>query len=294
MALSDNSLKRSIKDVFERTARRENTKGYLEVEIGLLVPSKANPRQDFDPTELASLTESIRTHGILQPIVVLRQEVGYEILAGHRRYLAAKEAGLQRVPVVIREGDDPQHVAELRLVENIQRQDLNPIELAEAYQALLDRHGLTHEELADRVNKDRSSISNSLRLLALPDSIRTAIVHGTISLGHAKVLAGIQDQAWLVTLGQKIVSDGLSVRTTENLARLGPAASATKEPVTKSPAVHELEANMSYMLNTKVTVKERKGGKGSMTIHFGNRDQINRIMLILSKVMVDNGRPPTS
>ncbi len=285
MALNDNTLGRSIKDVFERTARREPSKGYLEVDIGLVVPSKANPRQHFDEADLASLTDSVKTHGILQPLVVLRQGVGFEILAGHRRYLAAKAAGLARVPVVIRDDTDPQHVAEMRLVENIQRADLNPIELAEAYQRLIESHGLTHDDLASRVNKDRSSITNALRLLGLPERLRDEVVAGRLSAGHAKILAGIADPAWQAELGARIIRDGLSVRVAENLARLGPQQATPVQPAPKSSAVKELETNLTLLLNSKVTVKERKGGRGSMTIHFGDRNQLNRIMLILTKVM---------
>ena len=285
MSLIDNSIARSMKNVLERTQRREGLKGYLEVEIGLVVPSKDNPRQHIEPEELAELIQSIRTHGILQPLVVLRQAVGYEILAGHRRFFSAKEAGLHVVTVVIREGDDPQHIAELRLVENIQRQDLNPIELAEAYKTLLDAHGLTHDELAERINKDRSSITNALRLLALPENLREDISKGRLTLGHAKVLAGIQDPSWMQTLALKVIKDGLSVRVTENLARLGPPQTGTVEKAEKSPAAKELETNISYLLNTKVTIKERKGGKAALTMHFNDRDQLNRILVILSKVM---------
>ena len=291
--LGENTLGRSVRQVLERTAPRVPAKGYLEVEIGLLVPSSANPRTSFDAEALAGLTASITTHGILQPIVVLKKEVGYEILAGHRRYLAAKAAGLQRVPVVIRDGDDPRTIDELRIVENIQRQDLNPIELAEAYQRLLTTHGLTHDHLADRVNKDRSSITNALRLLQLPPQLQRLVAEGALSAGHAKAIVGVTDPIWQAELARKASQEGLSVRATENLARLGrPMGSATTTAAsTPSPAIAELQANLSYLLQTQVTIKERAGGKGSMTIHFGNRDQLNRTILILTKVMEVGKKP---
>lgn len=292
MPLSDNSLGRSINQVFERTVRRESPRGYLEVDIGLVVPSKANPRQSMDPGDLTDLIHSIKTHGILQPLVVLRQGPGYEILAGHRRFRAAQEAGLQRVPVVIRDGDDPQHIAELRLVENIQRQDLHAIELAEAYQTLLTTYGLTHDDLAERLNKDRSTITNTLRLLTLPADLQRAVAERRLSLGHAKVLVGIADSGWQQELARKCSEDGLSVRALENLARLGPAQQrAPAATPAKSSAAKELETNLAYLLNTKVSIKERKGGKGAMTIQFSDRDQLNRILMILTKVM--DRRPPT-
>ena len=286
MSLSDNSLGRSLSDVFAKTVRRDPPKGYLEVDIGLVSPPRANPRQDFDDQALDELAASLLQHGMLQPIVVLKREVGYEVLSGERRLRAAKKAGLAKVPVVVREESDAQHQAELRLIENIQRENLNPIELAEAYQALIEQHGLTHEALADRLNKERSSISNALRLLALPEELRALVRSQALSLGHAKVLAGMTDRAWQLTVARRIRDEELSVRATERLAKEGApaAADAPAAPGSKPPHLRELETNLFHLFGTRVSVKE-KGGKGAMTLHFDSKDHFQRVVAIMDRII---------
>lgn len=286
MALSDNSLGRSLSDVFAKTVRREQPKGYLEIDLGLIVPPTANPRTDFDAQALEELAASLRTHGMLQPIVVMKREVGYEVLSGERRYRAAKLAGLTKVPVVVREENDPQHQAELRLIENIQRENLNSIELAKAYQALIETHGLTHDQLADRLNKERSTISNHLRLLGLPEEVQQLVSSGSLSMGHARALAGIADVAWQRALAQRAIDEGLSVREVERLAKGGPV---TVTPIdaarsAKPPHLRELETNLFHLFGTRVTVKER-GGKGSMTLHFESKDHFQRVVAIMDRIV---------
>jgi len=293
MALNDNSLGRGIADVLAKTVRREPPKGYLEVDIGLVVPPRENPRQTFDQSAIDELASSISVHGIMQPIVVLRRDVGYEIISGERRYRAAKQAGLVKIPVVVREEDSPQHVAELRLIENIQREDLNPLDLAQAYQILLDQHGLTHDDLATRLGKPRSGISNTLRILSLPESIRPHLLSGAISLGHAKALLGTSDQAWLQVLSARIVADGLSVRETERLVKAGPPVPTSGASVRNEipPHIRELEQNLKLLFGTTVKVKEQAGGKGTMTVHFHSRDHFQRMIALLAKFMEQGGRP---
>ncbi|GDY12136.1 chromosome partitioning protein ParB [Planctomycetota bacterium] len=290
MSFADHTLGKSLADVFQRTARKEPTKGYLEVDLGLLRPPSANPRTDFDEASLTELAASLRQHGMLQPIVVLRREVGYEILSGERRWRAARLAGLLRVPVVVREEDNPQHVAELRLVENIQRQDLNAVELARAYRALIDQHGLTHDQVADRVNKERSSVSNLLRLLDLPSAIIARLTDGTLSQGHAKALLSCADPAWQQTLAERAAADGLSVREVERLARSGPdqeqpipASDADAGRSRKPPHLKELEANLLHLFGTRVAVRERADGSGNITLHFSGKDQFQRIVAIMER-----------
>ncbi len=282
MGLSDSGLGRSVSDVLAKTMRRsEPSKGYFEVDIGLLTPPKGNPRTDFDRAALEELAASIRLHGILQPIVVMKREVGYEILSGERRYRAAKLAGLAKVPVVVREEDNPQHLAELRLVENIQRENLNPIELAAAYKSLLELHHLTHDDLAARVNKDRSSVTNAMRLLTLPERIRQLVANGSLTLGHAKALLSCEDLAWQTSLCDRIVGDGLSVREAERLAKEG-APKAVAAPAEKPSHIRELEGNLFRLLGTRVVVKE-KGGKGTLSLRFDSKDQFQRVVAIMER-----------
>jgi ParB family chromosome partitioning protein len=285
MGLSDSGLGRSVSDVLAKTMRRapENTKGYLEVDLGLITPSKTNPRTEFDQGALDELAASIRLHGVLQPIVVLKRDVGYEIISGERRFRAARQAGLTKVPVVVREDSNPQHLAELRLIENIQRENLNPIELATAYQALLEQHRLTHEDLAARVNKDRSSITNVLRLLGLPNQLREAVARGELSLGHAKALLGCTDVAWQRTLADRVVAEGLSVREAERLAKAGPPKASAGASV-KPSHLRELETNLYHLFGARVEVQER-GQKGRMTVHFDGKDQFQRVVAIMERFL---------
>jgi ParB family chromosome partitioning protein len=280
MSLADNTLGRSLQDVFARTPRREGGKGYLEVELGLITPPKANPRTDFDEAALRELADSIKQHGLLQPIVVLRREVGFEILSGERRWRAAKLAGLAKVPVVVREESDPQHQAELRLIENIQRADLNAMELARAYQALIDEHGLTHEALATRLNKERATISNALRLLALPEEVQRLVAAGELSAGHARALLAVADRARLTDLARHAIAHGLSVRDVERLVKAPEPSSAG--PAAKPPHIKELEENLQHLFGSKVGIRE-KGGKGAITVHFESKDHYLRVVTLLER-----------
>jgi len=280
MSLADNSLGRSLQDVFARTPRREGGKGYLEVELGLITPPKANPRTDFDETALRELADSIKQHGLLQPIVVLRREVGFEILSGERRWRAAKLAGLDKVPVVVRDETDPQHQAELRLIENIQREQLNALELARDYQALIESHGLTHEALATRLNKERTTITNALRLLGLPDEVQRLVAGGELSAGHARTLLAVADRGRQVELARHIVAHGLSVREVERLVRL--PAPGTVVPPGKPPHIKELEENLQHLFGSKVGIRE-KNGKGAITVHFESKDHYLRVVTLLER-----------
>lgn len=280
MSLADNTLGRSLQDVFARTPRREGGKGYLEVELGLITPPKANPRTDFDEAALHELADSIKQHGMMQPIVVLRREVGFEILSGERRWRAAKLAGLAKVPVVVREESDPQHQAELRLIENIQRADLNAMELARAYQALIDEHGLTHEALAARLNKERATVSNALRLLALPEEVQRLVAAGELSAGHARALLAVADRARLTDLARHAIAHGLSVREVERLVKV-PEPSATG-PAAKPPHLKELEENLQHLFGSRVGIRE-KNGKGAITVHFESKDHYLRVVTLLER-----------
>jgi ParB family transcriptional regulator, chromosome partitioning protein len=293
MALNDNGLGRSVSDVLAKTVRRnpEHARGYLEVDIGLVQPSTVNPRTHFEQGALDELAASISRHGILQPLVVCKREVGYELISGERRYRAARQAGLTKIPVVIRDDTNPQHLAELRLVENLQRQDLNPIELALGFQTLIESHGLSHDQLSDRVGKDRSTISNALRLLALPSAVRDQVVAGQLSAGHAKALLACSDPAWLLTLARRIISEGLSVRDTERLAKAG-TPSAAPTPA-RDPQLRELETNLFHLLGVPVAIRQKGAqGAGTLAVHFTSREQFQRVVGVLEKVLKEAGVRP--
>jgi len=288
MAFADHGLGKSLTEVFAKTPRRDAGKGFLEVDLGLLLPPSHNPRTVFDEGALEELASSIRQHGILQPIVVTKREAGYEIISGERRFRAAKRAGLTKVPVVIREGgDDAREVAELRLIENIQRENLNPIELGRAYQALIHDHGLTQEQVAEQVGKERSSVANSLRLLALPEALQHEVSSGALTQGHAKALLACLDDAWRLRLGRQIIEEGLSVRDTERLAKRGPGQAPPEGPG-KPAHIRELEANLLRLFGTKVKIKE-KGGKGTLSIQFVGKEQFQRVVTLLDRAFKQAG-----
>lgn len=285
MALNENSLGKSLSSVFAKTAKKENVggRGFLEVDLNLIIPPSHNPRQHFDEQSLDELAASIQQHGIIQPIVVMKQEGGYEIIAGERRYRAAKRLALSKIPVVVHEREDDRQLAQLRLIENIQREDLNPIELAEAYRQLIQIHGLTQEQAAERVGKDRSSLANSLRLLTLPRGVQSLVASSELSMGHARALAVIDDQDRCLALAKRIVTEGLSVRAAERLVRevgAGEAEKAGPPPPrkrAKPPAIRELEGNLARLFDAEVDVRER-GGKGKLTIAFHSKGHFKTVI----------------
>ncbi len=289
------ALGKTIGDVFQKTAKsRESNQGFLEVDIGLIRPPGNNPRKVFEDEELEELSESIKQHGILQPIVVIRQAGGYEIVSGERRYRASKIANVSTVPIVIREYTNDQDIAELRLIENIQRQDLGPVELAQAYQELLNEHDLTQEELGKRVGKSRTSITNSIRLLTLNKEVLLELISGTISTGHAKVLLGCPNAVEQKKLCKECVEKSLSIRDLEKLMKKSTTEqlndhidTSSKEKKSKKeipPKIRELQDNLSRLFGTKVQVNE-KNGKGAITLHFDTREAFQDLYKGLDKLM---------
>jgi ParB family transcriptional regulator, chromosome partitioning protein len=285
MALNDHTLGKSMSKVFAKTTRRETSggRGHLEVDINLVVPPQNNPRKEFNEEHLRELVKSIEHHGIIQPLIVMKREGGFEIIAGERRYRAARMAGLARVPVVIHDEVNDEQLAELRLIENIQREDLNPIELADAYRHLLDDHGLTQDQLAERVGKDRSSISNCLRLLTLVPVVQRMVVESTLSMGHARALCGIDDHAKQQQIAERAAKEGLSVRAIEHLIREDPSIprpTTTRASRQKPPHIRELEGNLYRLFGNPVQIVERDG-KGSLTINFSSKGSFKAIIDIL-------------
>lgn len=296
MALNEHSLGKTLNNVFARTSRKESpaaAKGSLEVDLNLIRPPSQNPRQQMSNQGLQELADSITAHGVLQPIVVLRQEGGYEVLAGERRYRAAKLAGLQRVPVTVRDEVDPSEIAQLRLIENIQREDLNPIDVAQAYRSLIDEFKLTQEQVATQVGKDRSSVSNSLRLLTLPPKIQPLVADGSLSMGHARALAGMSDEGIAISLARRIVDEGLSVRAVERLVReaaqpVGKDAKPSAKP-SKPAHLRELEQNLSRLFDAEVVITERQG-KGKISVSFHSKGHFKDIVDLIDQAAQDARR----
>ena len=241
-------------------------------------PGRFQPRQEFGDKELAELAASIEQNGVLQPIIVRPGGVGYEIVAGERRWRAAKMAGLAEVPAIVRQYEDEQAIV-LALVENVQRADLNPIDKAQAYRRLADRLGQTHEEVAKRLGVERSSVSNMIRLLGLPEEVRELVRQRALSMGHARALLGLEDETDQLQAAERIIRDGLSVRATEALVRDGGAGHAPKRRTQprKTPEVAALESELRALLGTKVKITDNRG-KGRIQIDYYSADDFHRIL----------------
>jgi ParB family transcriptional regulator, chromosome partitioning protein len=250
------------------------------VDIETIHPSGRQPRKTFDDARLNELAESIRSQGIIQPLVVrVRPAGGFELVAGERRWRAAQRAGLHQVPVIIREVAEAQ-AFEMALVENLQREDLNPIEEAEGYQRLVAEFGYTQESLAERVGKERSTVANALRLLKLPPSVRAMVVEGRLSMGHARALLGLENDAVIERLARQTASRGLSVRQVEALVRReredrGPPA---PPPEKESPAARDLALRLQRGLSARVKLCESGPGRGHIEIYYGSLDQLDAIL----------------
>jgi ParB family chromosome partitioning protein len=268
-----------------------------ELPCSAVIPNRFQPREHFDEEALASLTASIREMGVLQPILV-RPAVDdqYEIIAGERRWRAAKRAGLQHIPAIVREVEDTAAL-EHALVENLHRQDLNPLEEAAAYQQLMEDFGLTQEAVAQRVGRSRSAVANTLRLFQLPPSLQRMIADGRLTAGHARALLATPDRDLQEELADEILNRGLSVRDIEQLVRdrLAPKADPVPEPVPepavpgsprpapalREPAVLELEELLSARLNTRVSVS-LSGKRGRVVVEFADLDDLERIYRVIT------------
>ncbi len=259
------------------------SKSPTSARIEQLHPNRKQPRRRFDEEALEELASSIREHGVLEPVLVRRRdEGGYEIIAGERRWRAAQRAGVHELPIYVRELTDA--VAfEAALVENIQREDLNPIETALAFQRLIDDHGYTQDQVADRVGKNRATIANSLRLLKLPEDVLALLEEGQLSEGHGRAILTAPDAASMQKLARMALAEKLSVRETERRARAlaenkgAKAAEPPKKPE-KSANVKDLERRLSHTLGTPVSVEDRGGGKGHLAIEYTSYEELDRIL----------------
>ena len=254
----------------------------LDVDTDLLRPNPFQPRGQMDDARIDDLARSIRAHGVIQPIVVRPAENGgYEIVAGERRWRASQRAGLLKVPVVVRDIPDNRLLA-AALIENIQREDLNPIEEAQAYRRLGDDLGLTQDQIAEAVGKDRSSIANYVRLLRLPNEVRENLAAGTLSMGHARAILGLADEAAQLRVSRDVVAKHLSVRETEALvARAGePAAKRVEQP--KDVHTRAAEDRLRFSLGTRARIV-RKGRGGKIEIDFTNENELQRLFEYLTE-----------
>jgi ParB family chromosome partitioning protein len=269
----------------EEAAAAPPASAVREVEIGRIRPNSSQPRVHFDEEAIAELAESIGERGVLQPILLRPAPDGFELVAGERRWRAAQRAGLHSIPAIVRELDDSAS-AEIALIENIQRADLNPIEEAEGYRQLIKRHGHTQDGLSKLVSKSRSHVANLLRLLNLPEGVKQALMRGDIDMGHARAIASVPDPDALLP---EIIEKGLSVRQTEALAQK--AKTAPMHPIATAAATREqrrldadaaaLERQLGDLLGLKVKVSH-DGARGTVTLHYSNLDQLDMICQRLS------------
>ncbi|EJL45776.1 stage 0 sporulation protein J [Brevibacillus agri] len=253
-----------------------------EVSVSEIRPNPYQPRKEFEQSAIDELANSIREHGIIQPLIVRKSIKGYELVAGERRLRAAKLAGLKQVPVVVKAYTD-QQLMEIALIENLQRENLNPLEEAEAYEKLIAHHDYTQEQLAQRIGKSRPHVANMLRLLQLPESIRKMVSAAELSMGHARALLGVSDEKVQKQLAKDVVEKGLNVRQLEELVKQLSVSRETKKkkPAKSEPILVELEERLRSRFGTAVKIK--KGAKrGKIEIDFYSQEDLQRIIEILN------------
>ena len=268
---------------------REETGGEIMVKVSLIEPNRDQPRKDFNEEELQELAESIKNYGVLQPLLVQKKGTSYELIAGERRWRAAKLAGLREVPVVLREYNK-QQAMEIALIENVQRSDLNPIEEAQAYQQLVKEFHLTQEEIAVRVSKNRATITNAMRLLKLDSQIQDLLIKGMISSGHARALLSLEDGQLQKKAAQEILDRGLSVRETEkHVKKMGKDLSPKEEKAEKRDDAltlifRELEERMKSIMGTKVSIHNKDKNKGRIEIEYYSEAELERIVEMIESI----------
>jgi ParB family transcriptional regulator, chromosome partitioning protein len=264
-----------IPDAAPPPARDRDPQRPTELDLDLLTPNPHQPRTQIDDAHLDELAQSIRTNGVIQPILVRRSGTQYEIVAGERRWRAAQRAGLLKVPVVVRDVPD-ESLLRIALIENIQREDLNPVEEAQAYRRLSDDHHMSQEEISSAVGKDRATVANYMRLLKLPIEVRNDLASGSLSMGHARALLGLPDDAAQRRVARETVSGGLSVRETEAMVRRELSPAIPPPPRKVDPNTRAAEEKLRLALGTRVRIV-RKGSAGRIEIDFGNEDELQRL-----------------
>ena len=261
------------------SSAEEGKDGTLMVKLSKVEPNREQPRKNFDEDSLQELAESLKQFGMLQPILVQNRGDYYEIIAGERRWRAAKIAGLKEVPVIVRELTD-QEIVEISLIENIQREDLNPIEEAQAYKRLLTEFHLKQDEVEERVSKSRTAVTNSMRLLKLCDEVQKMVVDDMISTGHARALISIEDPEEQYLIAQKIFDEKLSVREVEKLVKdlHKPPKPPKEENKTLQAIYQEISERLKQSLSTKVSVSAKQNGAGKIEIEFYNHEDLERLL----------------
>lgn len=264
---------------------RDATSSSLELSVELIQDNRLQPRQNYDDAKLQELMESIQKKGFLQPIVVRKVQNGYEVIAGERRLRAARKLGLTKIPVIVKQATDKESL-ELALVENIQREDLNPIEKAISYKRFIDDFGYAQEDIANAIGKDRVTVSNLLRLLRLPEVIRQAIIDGRISEGHARALLSLEDANAQMAVFLEVINKGLSVRETEALSRkpiVGDKVIKKQKVSLQDPERVVLEEELRRIFGTKVVVENKRGNKGRLVIEYYSLNDFDRILSVVRK-----------
>ncbi len=258
----------------------------ITIRLSDIIPNKEQPRKDFDEAALSELADSISQFGIIQPLLVQKKGKYYELIAGERRWRAAKLAGLKEVPVVIRDFS-PQESMEISLIENIQRENLNPIEEAIAFKRLINEFDLKQDEVADRVSKSRAAITNSMRLLKLPEEIQNLLVEGRLSSGHARALLSIDNEVLQLEIADRIINENLSVRDVEKLVKsIGKPGKRNKEEIDFQQAAiyHHMEERLKGIVGSKVEIKRRKKGSGKIEIQYYSESELERIFDLLENL----------
>ncbi len=264
----------------------EHKEGEVLVNITRVEPNREQPRKNFDEDSLEELAESIKQFGLLQPILVQDRKEYYEIIAGERRWRAAKKAGLKEIPVIIKNLTE-QEIVEISLIENIQREDLNPIEEAQAYKRLLTEFNLKQDEVADRVSKSRTAVTNSMRLLKLCDEVQQMIINDMISTGHARALISIEDPEQQYTIAQKIFDEKMSVRDVEKLVKNLGKPEKAKKPAVQDKSLEivyqNIEEKLKQKLSTKVLISPKGNGSGKIEIEFYSHEDLDKLIDLLSQ-----------
>lgn len=282
MIVTKRGLGRGLSALIPSASQESQTsEDVRELSVEMITPNPDQPRTDLDDESIAELADSISKFGLLNPILVRPQGEGYQIIAGERRWRASRIAGLERVPVCVRASTETESL-EMALIENLQRRDLNAVEEARGYRKLLTVHRMTQAELADKVSKSRSTITNALRLLDLPEDVQEFVYDGRLSAGHARAVLSVPDDEVRSKLAKRIVEDGLSVREAENLARLYAAGQTERTPRPATPKAFKVVArSLRRLLNTNVKVKLTKD-KGKIEIDFHGEEELERIFRLLT------------
>ena len=272
---SSGTTKTVTKEVVKEVVKEVEQK----IKITQIEPNQSQPRKQFDEDALQELADSIKQYGVLEPLIVTKKGKFYEIIAGERRWRAARMAGIKEIPVVIREYTD-REIMEISLIENIQREDLNPVEEAKAYQNLIKEYNLKQEEVAERVSKSRSAITNSLRLLKLSDDVLTLLMEEEISSGHARALLGLEDSEKQLEIAEKIAKDHLSVREVEKLVKNinQPAKKTKKKELSNDFLYHDMEEKVKLKTGTKVRINRKSENKGKIEIEYYSQDDLEKIL----------------